>query len=64
MRDAMTLHIRNVSKADSNGVQALKAVTLTIPVGMYGVLGPSGAGKSEQCKILPMNADVDYREGE
>ena len=27
----MTLHIRDVSKTYSNGVQALKDVTLTIP---------------------------------
>jgi ABC-type ATPase involved in cell division len=31
MRGAMTVHIRNVSKTYSNGVQALKDVTLTIP---------------------------------
>ena len=42
----MALHIRGVSKTYSNGVQALKDVTLTIPVGMYGLLGPNGAGKS------------------
>jgi hypothetical protein len=34
----MTLHIRNVSKTYSNGVQALKDVALTIPAGMYGLL--------------------------
>ncbi len=32
----MELHIRDESKTYSNGVQALKDVTLTIPVGMYG----------------------------
>ena len=42
-----------MSKTYSNGVQALKDVTLTIPLGMYGLLGPNGAGKSEQCKIFP-----------
>ena len=35
----MELHIRDVSKTYSNGVQALKDVTLTIPVGMDGLLG-------------------------
>ena len=37
--------IRDVSKTYSNGVQALKDVTLTIPVGMYGLLGPNGAAQ-------------------
>ena len=32
----MALHIRGVSKTYTNGVQALKDVTLTIPLGMYG----------------------------
>jgi hypothetical protein len=35
----MELHIRDVFKTYSNGVQALKVVTLTIPAGMYGLLG-------------------------
>jgi ABC-2 type transport system ATP-binding protein len=48
----MELHIRGVSKTYSNGVQALKDVTLTIPVGMYGLLGPNGAGKSTLMRIL------------
>jgi ABC-2 type transport system ATP-binding protein len=40
----MKLEINNVSKTYSNGVQALKDITLTIPAGMYGLLGPNGAG--------------------
>jgi hypothetical protein len=39
----MGLHIRGGSKTYSNGVQALKDVTLTIPAGMYGLLGPNGS---------------------
>ena len=35
----MELHIRDVSKTYSNGVQTLKDVTLTIPAKMYGLLG-------------------------
>ena len=42
----MELHIRDVSKTYSNGVQALKDVTLTIPAGMYGLLDPKSAGES------------------
>jgi ABC-2 type transport system ATP-binding protein len=38
----MELKIDRVSKTYSNGVQALKDVTLTIPAGMYGLLGPNG----------------------
>ena len=48
----MELHIRNVSKTYSNGVQALKSVTLTIPAGMYGLLGRNGAGKSTLMRIV------------
>jgi len=35
----MEVHIRDVFKTYSNGVQALKDVTLTVPAGMYGLLG-------------------------
>jgi ABC-type multidrug transport system ATPase subunit len=48
----MRLELTNVSKTYSNGVQALKDVSLTIPVGMYGLLGPNGAGKSTLMRIL------------
>src|SRR5215475_14180605 len=47
----MELQIRGVSKTYSNGVQALKDVTLTIPAGMYGLLGANGAGKSTLMRI-------------
>ena len=47
----MQLGIRNIPKTYSNGVQALKDVTLTIPAGMYGLLGPNGAGKSTLMRI-------------
>ena len=55
----MELHIRGVSKTYSNGVQALKDVTLTIPPGMYGLLGPNGAGKSTLMRILATLQEPD-----
>ena len=55
----MELHIRDVSKTYANGVQALKDVTLTIPVGMYGLLGPNGSGKSTLMRILATLQEPD-----
>lgn len=55
----MELHIRDVSKTYSNGVQALKNVTLTIPSGMYGLLGPNGAGKSTLMRTLATLQEPD-----
>ena len=55
----MELHIRDVSKTYSNGVQALKDVTLTIPNGMYGLLGPNGAGKSTLMRTLATLQEPD-----
>jgi len=55
----MQLDIRDVSKAYPNGVQALKDVTLAIPVGMYGLLGPNGAGKSTLMRILATLQEPD-----
>jgi len=56
---AMELQIRGVSKTYSNGVHALKDVTLTIPAGMYGLLGPNGAGKSTLMRILATLQEAD-----
>jgi ABC-2 type transport system ATP-binding protein len=55
----MELKITNLSKTYSNGVQALKNVTLTIPNGMYGLLGPNGAGKSTLMRILATLQESD-----
>ena len=55
----MELHIRGVSKTYSNGVQALKDVTLTIPAGMYGLLGPNGAGKSTLMRMIATLQEPD-----
>jgi len=41
----MELIINNLSKTYTNGVQALKDLSLEIPKGMFGLLGPNGAGK-------------------
>jgi ABC-2 type transport system ATP-binding protein len=55
----MDLSIRGISKTYSNGVQALKGVTLTIPAGMYGLLGPNGSGKSTLMRILATLQEPD-----
>jgi len=46
------LRIEHLSKTYSNGVAALKDVTLSIPAGMFGLLGPNGAGKSTLMRTL------------
>jgi len=55
----MKLHIQDISKTYSNGVQALRNVTLTIPAGMYGLLGPNGAGKSTLMRTLATLQEPD-----
>jgi ABC-2 type transport system ATP-binding protein len=58
-KEAMELNIRDVSKTDSKGVQALKDVTLTIPPWMYSLLGPNVAGKSTLMRILAKFRELD-----
>jgi len=55
----MELRIENLSKTYPNGVQALKAVSLTIGSGMFGLLGPNGAGKSTLMRILATIQEAD-----
>jgi len=55
----MELQIKNLSKTYSNGVQALKNVTLDIPQGMFGLLGPNGAGKSSLMRTLATLQQAD-----
>ncbi|MBI3501291.1 MAG: ABC transporter ATP-binding protein [Bacteroidetes bacterium] len=55
----MELIITNLSKTYSNGVQALKNVSLTIPRGMFGLLGPNGAGKSTLMRTVATLQEAD-----
>jgi ABC-2 type transport system ATP-binding protein len=55
----MELVIRNLSKTYANGVHALRNVSLTIPLGMYGLLGPNGAGKSTLMRTLATLQEAD-----
>jgi ABC-type multidrug transport system ATPase subunit len=53
------LSIQNLTKTYSNGVRALRGVSLEIPTGMFGLLGPNGAGKSTLMKILATLLEPD-----
>jgi len=55
----MELRIRDVSKTYSNGVQALRNVSLRIPAGMFGLLGPNGAGKSTLMRTIATLQEPD-----
>ncbi|MEH0154175.1 ABC transporter ATP-binding protein [Limibacter armeniacum] len=55
----MKLSIKNLSKTYSNGVQALKNVSLEIETGMFGLLGPNGAGKSSLMRTIATLQDAD-----
>ena len=53
------LSIQNLTKTYSNGVRALRGVSLEIPQGMFGLVGPNGAGKSTLMKILATLLEPD-----
>ena len=55
----MQLNIQNLSKTYANGVQALKNVTLEVPIGMFGLLGPNGAGKSTLMRTISTLQEPD-----
>jgi ABC-type multidrug transport system ATPase subunit len=55
----MQLKIENLNKTYSNGVQALKNVSLEIPTGMFGLLGPNGAGKSSLMRTVATLQEAD-----
>jgi ABC-type multidrug transport system ATPase subunit len=53
------LAIRKLSKTYENGIQALKDVSLDIPMGMFGLLGPNGAGKSTLMRTIATLQEPD-----
>ena len=55
----MKLTIQNLSKTYSNGVRALKEVSLTLENGMFGLLGPNGAGKSSLMRTIATLQEAD-----
>ena len=55
----MKLTISNVSKTYPNGHKALKDVSITIPMGMFGLLGPNGAGKSTLMRTIATLQEPD-----
>jgi ABC-2 type transport system ATP-binding protein len=55
----MELKIDNLTKTYSNGVQALKGISLNIKQGMFGLLGPNGAGKSSLMRTIATLQEAD-----
>jgi ABC-type multidrug transport system ATPase subunit len=55
----MRLSISNLSKTYSNGVHAIKNVSLTLDQGMFGLLGPNGAGKSSLMRTIATLQEAD-----
>ncbi len=55
----MNLKIKNISKTYSNGVEALKNISLEIGNGMFGLLGPNGAGKSTLMRTIASLQNAD-----
>src|SRR5260221_4252173 len=55
----MQLNINALAKAYSNGVQAIKIVSLSVNEGMFGLLGPNGAGKSSLMRTIATLQEAD-----
>ncbi len=55
----MHLEIQDLSKVYTNGVVALKNVSLNIQTGMFGLLGPNGAGKTTLMRIIVTLLEAD-----
>ena len=53
------LTINSLNKTYSNGVQALKNVSLEVPNGLFGLLGPNGAGKSSLMRTIATLQEPD-----
>lgn len=61
------LKIDNLTKAYTNGINALSNISLTIENGMFGLLGPNGAGKSTLMKTivglqLPTSGSINFND--
>ena len=57
----LALTITGLSKTYSNGVKALKNLSLTIGNNMFGLLGPNGAGKSSLMRTVRHAAGPRHR---
>jgi ABC-2 type transport system ATP-binding protein len=55
----LALTITAISKTYSNGVKALKNLSLSIGNGMFGLVGPNGAGKSSLMRTIATLQDPD-----
>jgi ABC-type multidrug transport system ATPase subunit len=53
------LSIVDVSKTYSNGVKALRGVSLEVGTGLFGLLGPNGAGKSTLMRTIATLQEPD-----
>lgn len=53
------LNIKELNKTYSGNIQALKGLSLEVPLGMFGLLGPNGAGKTTLMKIVATLLDPD-----
>ncbi|MEM9087449.1 MAG: ABC transporter ATP-binding protein [Cyanobacteria bacterium J06639_14] len=53
------LVIQGLNKTYSNGIQALRDISLKVPRGIFGLLGPNGAGKSSLMRTLATLQDAD-----
>src|SRR5262245_774899 len=56
---SVRLKISNLSKTYSNGVKALKNLSLDISTGLFGLLGPNGAGKSSLMRTIATLQEAD-----